>query len=180
MFKIEYNINNKVNVNFIKEDNINKDLLTLKDLGVFNGKNNEMYLDLNLNNEGSIYLGLSDESNLEDLRKIGFNLGNALNIRKVVKVSVDLANLLDDLSVGAFLEGLMNSQYNFDYYKTKKNDFKLESVSLNNLKNKDIVNETYNLVNALFKGRDFVNYAPIDLYPNSYAQRWKNYLKILK
>src|SRR5690554_3739133 len=143
MFKIKYNEVNLCNVKFIENDSFPKDLNSLKELKIFTGNNKEMYLDLNMNNQGSIYLGLNDLSNLDDLRMMGFNLGNILNSRNVSKASIDFSNLKDSNSLKSFIEGLMNSQYKFDYYKDIKNDFNLKEVSFNNLDNDKDVNEIY-------------------------------------
>lgn len=168
MFKVSYDETFNVKVVFSYNDNTNKDDLFKGDLA-------EVYNDLSLENKGLIYVGLGsikDSLNVNDTILAGFNVGKLLNNRRVDKVSIDFENVknnLDDV-LRLFYEGLIHSQYKFEVYKVKKTNLSLKDISLVNTGNKDeIINEVTGIMEGVKVARDFVNLAPIDLYPESYA-----------
>src|SRR5690554_5612021 len=174
MFKIEKELLNEVVVNFVFKDKLPEKLKTLEEKKVFTANISETYSDLDLENKGVIYLGLGNETeeNLEQLRMTGFNLGKLLNSRKIEKVSIDLINIKKGHFAQNILEGLIDSQYKFDHYKVEKKEPTLKEVSFLNVGSKDkLILETMNLMAGVFKTRDFVNLTPIDLYPESYANK---------
>lgn len=181
MFKVVYDEKFNVVVNFIFDKNLPKRLETIKDANIFSAKASEVYNDLNTNNEGLIYVGLGSSPNYEELRMAGFNLGRLLNSRKIKNASLNLVHVRKELDLKLILEGLIDSQYKFDYYKVKKVGNNLEVISLTNLKvDKNAVSETLNLMKALFNTRDLVNLAPIDLYPETYVNKIKELFKDTK
>lgn len=180
MFKIEKELLNEVVVNFVFKDKMPEKLITLEEKKVFTANLAETYSDLDLENKGIIYLGLGleTEDNLEQLRMTGFNLGKILNSRKIDKVSIDLINIKKGHVVQNILEGLIDSQYKFDYYKLEKTEPTLKEVSFLNVGSKDkLILETANLMKGVFKARDLVNLTPIDLYPESYANKIEELFK---
>lgn len=180
MFKIEKELLNEVVVNFVFKDKMLEKLITLEEKKVFTANLAETYSDLDLENKGIIYLGLGleTEDNLEQLRMTGFNLGKILNSRKIDKVSIDLINIKKGHVVQNILEGLIDSQYKFDYYKLEKTEPTLKEVSFLNVGSKDkLILETANLMKGVFKARDLVNLTPIDLYPESYANKIEELFK---
>lgn len=182
MFKINYEITHAVNVELVLKEKLNIELKVLNDKELFTAKAGEVYSNLDLNNEGLIYVGLGDnQTSLDDLRMSGFNLGKFLNSRKVIQASINIEGITKDLNLGAFLEGLIDSQYSFDNYKAVKTNNSLSEVSLINLKlDKAVISEVINLMAGVFKTRDLVNTPSIDLYPESYANYVLKYFKDTK
>lgn len=171
MINITKDKNFKVVVNFLDENKLTDDLKVLKEKELFKGKAGEVYNNLDLNNEGLIYVGLTN-NDLEDLRMSGFNLGKLLNSRKINEVTLNVKQINDGETLQAILEGLIDSQYNFNYYKVDKKEKESKELSFINLKvDEEVINNTYNLMKGVFEARDLVNLAPIDLYPESYANR---------
>lgn len=169
MFKIEKNKTNKVLVNFVNEESILSELLKLKELEIFSGKTGEVFGNLDLNNEGIIYVGINyNEKDLLNTRMAGFNLGNYLKQRKVSSATLNTKEL-DNPNLEALIEGLADSVYNFDYYKTKKNNQILTSLSFNDQR-EVIINNRLNVMRGVFKTRDLVNLTAQELYPESYAK----------
>jgi len=171
MINITKDKNFKVVVNFLDENKLTDDLKVLKEKELFKGKAGEVYNNLDLNNEGLIYVGLTN-NDLENLRMSGFNLGKLLNSRKINEVTLNVKQINDGETLQAILEGLIDSQYNFNYYKVDKKEKESKELSFINLKvDEEVINNTYNLMKGVFEARDLVNLAPIDLYPESYANR---------
>jgi len=171
MINITKDKNFKVVVNFLDENKFTDDLKVLKEKELFKGKAGEVYNNLDLNNEGLIYVGLTN-NDLENLRMSGFNLGKLLNSRKINEVTLNVKQINDGETLQAILEGLIDSQYNFNYYKVDKKEKESKELSFINLKvDEEVINNTYNLMKGVFEARDLVNLAPIDLYPESYANR---------
>src|SRR5690554_7168273 len=157
MFKVNYKEIYDVKVVFSYETDNNDEV------SLFKGKIAEVYNDLSLENKGLIYVGLGkkdDNLKVRETIEAGFNLGKLLNARKVKSVSFDFSTVttsLDDV-LRLVYEGLLHSQYKFDYYKIKKENPTLENVSLLNLSNKKlIINEVDGLLSGVFTARDFVN-----------------------
>lgn len=169
MFKITKENQTKISVLLVNENELNSCLQPLAESDLFKGKTAELYNDLNFNNEGKVYLGIGSKDEL-DLRMAGFNLGKFLNSRKIKSVTINLEALNQNQQLKTFLEGLTDSQYKFEYYKLEKTELTLKEVSLiNNNLDEEVVNETLNLMQGVFKARDLVNLTPIDLYPEAYA-----------
>lgn len=167
MFKVNYKENYDVNVVFQYEDENSTSEL-------FKGKLGEIYNDLSMDNKGVIFVGLgknNDSIKVRETIEAGFNLGKLLNSRKVANVSIDLENLSNlEETFTLLYEGLIHSQYKFDYYKVEKNKATLENVSL--LSKVDlslVVKKVDGLLKGVFQARDLVNLSPIDLYPETYA-----------
>lgn len=169
MFNILENKDFETKVKILLENNIPNELKPLKENNLFKGKAEEIYDDLNYNNEGFIYLGLgSNDVSLESVRMTGFKLGKLLSKRKINDLEIDLKDIEED-KIEALIEGLADSQYNFDHYKSKKKEKITLNISFKNT-NIKIVETTINLMKGVFKTRDLVNLTPIDLYPESYAK----------
>lgn len=168
MFKVLKNERLETHVLLFKENELNKEYGDLKENDLFSAKVKQVYNDLDYNNKGNILVGLgNDLNNYDDLRMSGFNLGKLVSMRKITEFSIDL-ELLKDYGLNAFIEGFIDSLYKFDFYKTKKHEQTLKSVSFIN-SNINQINQTINLMKGVFKSRDLVNLTPIDLYPESYA-----------
>ena len=159
--------NYNVTVKLVLENNLEDKFIKLEELKVFTGKCGEVYDDLNLENEGFIYLGLGKTLELDSLRMAGFNLGKLLLARKISNINIDL-EILKEANLKAFFEGFVDSTYKFEFYKNKKTGVITKNVNALFADTK-VVQDTINLMTGVFKARDLVNLTPIDLYPETYA-----------
>ncbi|MDL2311117.1 leucyl aminopeptidase, partial [Peptostreptococcaceae bacterium OttesenSCG-928-C18] len=76
--------------------------------------------------------------------------------------------------IPALIEGIFQSDYKFDTYKTKDKDKKINlTINLNNINNLnyDIINDISNIVNGINITRELVNIPAIDLYPEVLANK---------
>lgn len=178
---IEFNNGYDTKIELVKSDVFLKELEPLKDNKLFEGKLNQLYSTLDFNNKGIIYLGIGQgEIELDELKALGFKLGNLLNSRKVVNASINLKLLNNDPKlIKVLFEGLSNTQYNFDYYKLEKATPTLKVISFLNV-NQEIIKEANNVIKGINIARDLVNLTPIDLYPESYAKYIENLFKDTK
>lgn len=171
MILFTYDKTTKTNLRFVRQESDELDLYTLIKNELFKFETGSFYADLNIHNEGVIYLGYTQNSDLEDVRTFGHSIGKKIVSRHMTQASIDFKLINEDSDfILAFLEGLLQSTYTFDYYlSTKKNKFDIE-LSLNNFMFDQLrVIELEKLVASIFKARDLVNLTPIDLYPESYA-----------
>lgn len=170
MVKFVYNKKTKTEVVLQFEDALNDKAKELKENDLFSGKSGEAYADLDISRAGVIYFGLGNKDNLDndELRVAGFKLNKALVNLKVKEAHVDL-NEFNDV-VPYLVEGLLHGNYNFDRYKSKKEESKEISLSLNGKDLEEVVNEVTNLVNGVNIAKDFINTPAIDLYPENYAE----------
>ncbi len=142
-----------------------KVLEKVKEVEVFKNKGNEIFFDLKLNREGTIYVSVN-KSDKEEIRTLAYKLAKKLNSEKVKKVTLDGKGFKDIMP--SFLEGLLMSNYSFTY---KKETPKFETeISLLNV-DTNLLEEMTNLVNGVFVTRDLVNTPAIDLYPETYANK---------
>lgn len=174
MINILLNKKTKTEVVLVFENSLPEEVKALKKAKLFSGKSGEIYTDLQVKRDGTIFLGLGSNKNLdnEELRNAGFKLGKALVSNKVSKAHINFkGNKLAKDLVFHLTEGLLHSNYAFDKYLSKKEENKavveLSFVGLG--KAEGLVQEAINLVNAVNIAKDFVNTPPIDLYPESYA-----------
>lgn len=142
-----------------------KVLEKLKEVEVFSNKGNEIFFDLKLSREGTIYVSLNKE-NKEEIRSLAYRLAKRLNSEKVKQVSLDGRGFKD--VIPQIVEGLLMANYSFSY---KKETPKFETeISLLNVDH-NLVEEITNLINGVFVTRDLVNTPAIDLYPETYANK---------
>ena len=174
MINILLNKKTKTEVVLVFENSLPEEVKALKKAKLFSGKSGEIYTDLQVKRDGTIFLGLGSNKKLdnEELRNAGFKLGKALFSNKVSKAHINFkGNKLAKDLVFHLTEGLLHSNYAFDKYLSKKEENKavveLSFVGLGNAEG--LVQEATNLVNAVNIAKDFVNTPPIDLYPESYA-----------
>ena len=168
MFKISKGVKHNVNVIFVEDINSLEEFKKLNELNIFSAKSGEVFNNLDLKNEGNIYVGINfNETELLNTRMAGFNLGNILKQRKVSEVTLNTKEL-NDSNLEALLEGLADSTYNFDFYKAVKNEQLLNELSFND-ERIDLITKQLNVMVGVFKARDLVNLTPQELYPESYA-----------
>lgn len=173
MIKITYD--NKFNTKLVLDlegKAKSKELELLLEKKLFSAKQGEIFVNVNLDREGVVYLALEKglEGCHEKVRTAGFNLAKKLTQEKVSKINLDCKE--EDPKLALFLvQGLLFSNYNFEKYKTKKaEEFEVELSLLNAPKAlKDKIKEFEVVLNGINVTRDFVNTRAIDLYPESYA-----------
>lgn len=185
----------KVKVITVYEDE--KDLENGKDLfdfvkekDLFTGKACEVYGDFSLNGENILLVGLGkrDKLTVNTLRKVFFKAAKELAKFKIsqieVKVKDDFGFDTRDV-VSAMAEGLLQSEYAFDKYKTdKKETTKLETVYLdvengNTEELEKAIEEVEILIEGIFLSRDLVNERAINMYPELLANSAKENLEDL-
>ena len=144
----------------IKDD---KEILKLLD---FKGEDETCVL---LPELGKLYVGCenSDEDNIR--------VAVATAIKKLNSTNYKSASIKVKKSLKAFVEGLELGNYNFDQYKSKKDDKKEKNIYLvvekiskevqKEFEEAVMVSESVNMV------RDFVNTAPEDFYPATMAAK---------
>lgn len=168
---------------------IGGDLLRfVKEKELFKAKSGEVYGDFSLNGENILLVGLGkkDKINLNNIRTAFFKAAKELARFKIdqAEIKVDDHFGLDakDL-VGAITEGLLQSEYAFDKYKSeKKESTKLEKVYIDiDCDEKDkletTIEEVKNLVACVFLSRDLVNEPAMYLYPETLAKSAKENLE---
>lgn len=175
MIKITYD--NKFTTNLVlvlDETPKIKELELMLEQKLFNAKVGEVFVSVNLNREGNIYLGLEKglAEDLEKIRTAGYTLAQKLVSEKISKINLD-CNEVDPKLISTLVQGLLFSNYNFDKYKsTKKEDFNVEVSLLNaptSLKAK--IKELEGVIRGVNVARDLVNTRAIDLYPETYATK---------
>ncbi len=188
---INSKISNAVDVYIIDEnfniDSINSELSNyLKNNNSFNGEKLTSFNYIN-NSESFLLFGIGDvnKTSVDDFRKLGFKIANKLKKLKLSNANVNYIsykNKDNDTLLKAFVEGLLQSEYKFDAYKTKDNDNK-QSLNLNIVTDlslsKDTVDSISNIVEGINITRDLVNIPAIDMYPEVLANKTKELLEPL-
>ncbi len=132
-----------------------------------------------------IFLGLGDKDKVDylSLRLAANKLGKYIADKDCKALTLNLKESPEidkDEYILALVEGLFLSSYNFDFYKTKKCDFNLETVNINsNTNNLDQVEELVNVLEAQVIARDLVNKRSNDIYPETLANYTKEELEKL-
>lgn len=141
-------------------------------------KHGEIFLELERSLKGKAYMNL-EKTDHESLRRAFFTLASKLNDKKVKSLSMELGQL----EAGAVYEGLRQSEYFFDHYLSEKKKRYLEEVSFFTDKAAEELREVFEevdlVLDGVFLARDLTNYAAIDLYPATLAERAKEELEPL-
>jgi len=149
----------------------------LKERNIFKGNCGEVYSHIS-KEESFLFLGLGDENKLDfqALRKAFFNLGEKAQKLSVKSIGIKVPKFGDlcySNTNKAIAEGLLQSQYSFDKFKSEKKDkVLLEEVYLKILdekmdKVKVAVLEIQTIVEGVFLTRDLVNEPAINMYPET-------------
>lgn len=105
---------------------------------------------------GKVKESAEEYTKAEAARKAGAKLFDAL--KALDAKSVQLHNVSDSRLMTAFLEGLLLSAYSFEKYKKEKEKFKIEAIFVcDRATAQEQIEETRNLVKAVFAARDLVN-----------------------
>lgn len=177
-----------------KEDNSisnHKELYEfITEKGIFKGSQGEVYTHLNASGEGAIFLGLGDKKKLDFqvLRKSFYKLGKELEKYKLNSAGIKVEKF-DDLCYrrtnAAIAEGLLQSQYKFDKFKSdKKNELSLKEIYLEVLEDKkskvkEGLEEIEILMEGIYLTRDLVNEPAINMYPKALSKAAKENLEEL-
>lgn len=165
----------------------------LKEKDIFTGKKGQMYSDLVYRGENVVFLGLGEEDKLnsEILRAAFEKAGKELKEKKVAEATVVFERKYEDFcfrrTVMAAGEGLLNSTFKFDRYKTldkKESEFMVEEIGFlvpedKKDKVKEALKEIENIVNGVFFTRNLVNEPSEYIYPETLANEAKKALEPL-
>lgn len=164
-----------------KVDRFNDFFSFLKDKELFKGDASEVYSHISHEGDSVVFLGLGEEEKLQydTLRKAFFSLGIELQKKKVKSIGVSVPKF-GDRCYGkinkAVWEGLLQSQYDFDKYKSEKKpkvlleDVYLEIFSGEEAKVESVIRETQMVMDGVFFTRDLVNEPAMNMYPEVLAK----------
>ncbi|VWL85630.1 leucyl aminopeptidase [Oceanivirga miroungae] len=150
---------------------------------IFSKKSGEIYLDI-YNGACFVGLGKKEELEVDNLREIFFKLANELKAKKVEEVQIELPkleNICEEGIVTGITEGFIQSEYDFNRFKSDKNDKYELVVNLNKATEKQIkeVEDLENLMSAVFETRDLVNLPSNYIYPETLAKNAQELLSPL-
>ncbi|WP_164995841.1 leucyl aminopeptidase [Miniphocaeibacter massiliensis] len=190
---INENIKNSTNVYLLDNNynisNINTDLCNyLKSKKSFDAKLFSKFSYIN-NLDSYLLVGLGDVNKISvnDFRKIGFDIAkflkdNKLKYANINYISIDVNN--DSIYLKALIEGVFQSEYKFDTYKTKEKNNSIDlNININLGSSFDFDNNSINKINNLVEGinitRELTNTPAIDMYPEVLANKAKELLEPL-
>lgn len=162
----------------------------LKDRELFDGKASDIYASILPGNDNVIFIGLGDKEKLDYqvLRKAFYKLGKTITSNKINSIGLTVPRY-DGLCYKktnlAIAEGLLQSEYNFAKYKSKKKDFSTASeihmdvIESKREKIQAAVEEMEILTKGIFLTRDLVNEPAINMYPETLAKAAKDSLEPL-
>lgn len=142
--------------------------------GVFTAKEGEVYVN---SSQGAIFVGLGNKDKicLNKIRTAYFNLAKELvkwNIQEV-QLDVPQTELCSRSVVNAITEGLLQSEYKFDKFKSKKSEPK--DLTVNIISDyegaKDAIDEAKMLIDSIFLVRDLINLPSNYIYPETLANK---------
>lgn len=162
----------------------------IKERELFKGECGEVYSDISYNGQNIILLGLGaeDKVTMESLRRAFYKLGKELMKLKVKSIEITIPAINSNCykqTVQAIAEGLMQSEYNFEKYLSKKKTIPtVENVYLNVLDGKEedaqkAIHEISILMDAIFLARNLVNEPAINMTPTILSMTAKNELESL-
>ncbi len=166
---MKFNLNKEggIKVNFIYEDG-KEDIKVLKDKKLFKGALNEIYYAM-VGEKVEVFLGLGKKESFDrEVARTGlFQLGKSLIGKGYEEVSFDMPFEKDFLK--AAVEGLIYSEYSFDFKTSKEDD--AEDVELTcNIKgelSQDELDEILRVMNGVTLTRELVN-NPANIVTPSY------------
>ena len=162
----------------------------IKEKNFFKGEFGETYGDFSLNGENILLVGLGkkDKITLNSIRQAFFKAAKELAKFKIDEIEIKVEDSYEleskDL-LGAIAEGLLQSEYAFDKYKSeKKEKTKLNKVyiDMDSIEKEDfqaITEEMKNIVDSIFLSRDLTNERAMNMYPETLATSAKENLEDL-
>lgn len=165
----------------------------LKEKEIFTGKKGQMYSDVVYRGEDVILVGLGEEKDLtsEILRDAFMKVGKELKEKKVEEATVVVERKYENFcyrrTVMAMAEGILNSTYKYDRYKTvdkKDSEFSIKEIAFDVMEDKkekieEALKEIHNIVDGVFLARNLVNEPSEYLYPETLAEEAKKALEPL-
>lgn len=159
----------------------------LKEKELFKGALSEVYADVSPSGANIILLGLGEEEKLDfnSIRRAFYKLGCELMKYKVETVGVTIPRFGDlcyRKTMRSVTEGLLQSEYGFEKYLTKKKVVpSVKEVYFDILEDKkdkvlQVIEETKIVLEGVFLARDLVNERSINMYPEVLAKAAKDNL----
>jgi leucyl aminopeptidase len=169
-------------------------------LGDFSGKEKEsflLYSDGLIKTEKVLLFGLGElnKLSLNSFRKFGAWYAKQTLKMKITKITIDITehkNLCTDLAVdeisafSAFIEGIILSQYKYDKYKKKEEEFvEIKEIIFMLPKGTELqqyteaLNNTIVICEAVFNARDYANSPGCELNPVTFSNQLKTFSKKL-
>lgn len=171
-------------------EEIHKQYNYLKERELFEGKLGETYTNISYSGDHYMILGLGEEENLkvDSLKKAYFKVGKELIKSKVESIhikAVPTKNFSYESSIQAIVEGLLQSEYAFEKYLSKKKtnpslrEVYLDVVEEEKKSIEKAIGETQNLIDCVFLARDLVNEPAMYMTPKALGQRAQKELENL-
>lgn len=178
--KFHFRDNEGVSIKFIFEDKADAKSI------YFEGKEGEIF-PIESENKILVGLGKQEKFNLDKLVSAAYTLGRFIGKRdiKSLKINNDTLDKIDNKKYFfSVVEGLYLSSYNFDHYKSEKDNFNLENVSFNvpdldNDETKEELDELIKVLEGQYLARNLVNLRSNDIYPETLAEEAKKNLSDL-
>ena len=152
----------------------------LKEKELFKGNAGEIYPHISYTGDKIILVGLGEENkvNFQTLRIAYAHVGKELMRSKIKSTDIvvpKFENLDYDKTIGAIVEGLLQSEYSYEkYLSEKKTKPCVENVYLDVLDGqedlaKEVIEEMKNLIDGIFLTRDLVNEPAMYMTPETLA-----------
>ncbi len=162
----------------------------LKEKELFKGDSGEVYSNISYSGDKILLLGLGEEDKItaNSLRQAFFKAGKELIKFKVESVDISIPefnNTSYESAIQAVVEGLLQSEYSFEKYLTKKKTIPtIKDVYLDVLSEKEnlttkTIDETINLIDGIFLARDLANEPAMVMTPEKLANSAKEELEKL-
>lgn len=160
----------------------------LKEKELFKGGLSEVYADVSPKGENIVLLGLGEEEKLDfnQIRKAFHKLGSELMKYKIESIGVTIPRFGDlcyRKTMRSVVEGLLQSEYGFEKYLTKKKVVpSVKEVYFDILEDKkdkvlQVIEETEIVLEGVFLARDLVNERSMNMYPEVLAKAAVDNLK---
>ena len=160
----------------------------VKEKELFKGELSEIYTDVSPKGDNIILLGLGEEAklNFNKIRQAFYKLGCELMKYKIESVGITIPRFGDlcyRKTMIAITEGLLQSEYGFEKYLTKKKIVPcVKEVYFDILEDKkdkvlQAIEETKIVMEGVFLARDLVNERSINMYPEVLAKAAKDILE---
>lgn len=177
--KFEFSVDKSIKVYPMFEDKITcDDVKKLVEKKLFEGKSGNFFTMIDLEGNGKVYYGLgsSEKITTNKIIEAFYKLANELKSKNLLDVELVLPEEIKSCEHKSLkaIEGLLQSEYKWEDYKTEKSDDKNIDVSLSDLDNlSDKVEELENVMGGVGIARTLVNIPSNDLYPETYANEIK-------
>ncbi len=140
----------------------------------FSGKANKYLPLLQADGSGTIFYGLGKSTDSDrELINTFYQLAKRLKQLDIAEYQLVLPEHLmaEDTRIGYALEGLMQSEYQFNTYKTKSEEMTEPVVHTNESTIVQVYSETVSLIQGINVSRDLINTPANDLYPETLADQ---------